>query len=536
MDIIKNRYRILVLQTLGGLLLPAFVFAATIESTGIVRLIGVQFQDGRLIGIRLFQIFWLLALLAGGAFAVWSFLQIRKNEDDLFELRKAKRNLIIGSAAAGVSLVMIIVLGLVYWGINRSILKSLEPKSQTIEQIQQQAEVLADFGDVEKIESTYPAPNQRNVARNTSILIKFIDPIDPSSLDGGGGQLKKESVKITPAGTPGQPTEGKVAFAENNRTAKITPVSPLGEPNKRLMYQVSITAAVLSAGGAPLFSENRSYSWQFEVSGFTDDSPPFVESIVPLPNAKGRTEKIAPNALIQITFSEPIDPTTVKNSVIDVRNTGTASPIPGTASIGNNFRTVIFTPSEQCGSNACSEPMFCLPKAASLSVKLRAAKISSDKSIGPNKAVFPYDGIVDAAGNSLDGGGENGVAHNSKSEGSPADDYRAGFATTDALDLTPPAIYSINPGRDMTRIAKNAPLEIVFTKFMDLASLHTGSIRLQPAQNYSVVSSHDFAALRSRSVVQHDDFKENATYSPEVLSEVRDASQNCFSQCIGPTR
>ena len=87
----------------------------------------------------------------------------------------------------------------------------------------------------------------------------------------------------------------------------------------------------------------------------------------------------------------------------------------------------------------------------------------------------------------------------------------------------------------MTRIA-NAPLEIVFTKFMDLASLHTGSIRLQPAQNYSVVSSHDFAALRSRSVVQHDDFKENATYSPEVLSEVRDASQNCFSQCIGPTR
>ena len=175
-------------------------------------------------------------------------MQIRKNEDDLFELRKAKRNLIIGSAAAGVSLVMIIVLGLVYWGINRSILKSLEPKSQTIEQIQQQAEVLADFGDVEKIESTYPAPNQRNVARNTSILIKFIDPIDPSSLDGGGGQLKKESVKITPAGTPGQPTEGKVAFAENNRTAKITPVSPLGEPNKRLMYQVSITAAVLSAG------------------------------------------------------------------------------------------------------------------------------------------------------------------------------------------------------------------------------------------------------------------------------------------------
>ena len=128
------------------------------------------------------------------------------------------------------------------------------------------------------------------------------------------------------------------------------------------------------------------------MSGFTDDSPPFVESIVPLPNAKGRTEKIAPNALIQITFSEPIDPTTVKNSVIDVRNTGTASPIPGTASIGNNFRTVIFTPSEQCGSNACSEPMFCLPKAASLSVKLRAAKISSDKSIGPNKAVFPMTG------------------------------------------------------------------------------------------------------------------------------------------------
>lgn len=533
--IMKTGYRVLCIAALAGVFLPAFVFAAPIESSGFVRAIGVAFQDGRLIGIRAFQLFWLVTFFIAGGLVIWSFLRFRNSEDDLFEHAKSKKILLISSIAAAFSLVMVLVLGLVYWGIERSLTREM-PKSTESEQTVQKQTPLADFGEVEKIETTYPSPNQKNVPRNTAILVTFKDPIDPKSISADAKTLLKDSVKILPSGSSAAALDAKVEFSNSDHTVKIVPTTLLGELNKRVFVSVKLTKSVLSASGAPLFSDGREYSWQFEVSGFIDDTPPFVESVVPLPLKKGSSEKIPPNSLIQITFSEPIDPTTVSPRSLEVRGSAGTAVIPGTVSLGNNFRTLTFTAAESCGTNACSETVFCLPKSSGIAIRLHAAKLSTDKSSGPNKGAFPYDGIVDTAGNSLDGGGEQGISRNAKSAGSPADDYLASFATGDTLDLTQPAIYSINPGRDMTRISKTAGVEIVFTKFMDLQSLHTGSIRIQPPMNYTVVSTHDFNALRSKAVLQHDEFKENTTYSPEVLSEVRDASQNCFSQCIGPTK
>ena len=94
----KNRYRILVLQTLGGLLsYQRLYFAATIESTGLFIRSASSFRMARLIRIRLFQIF-----LASRASCRWRSIcgmVIFANSErrrSLFELRKAKRNLIIG--------------------------------------------------------------------------------------------------------------------------------------------------------------------------------------------------------------------------------------------------------------------------------------------------------------------------------------------------------------------------------------------------------------------------------------------------------
>ena len=134
------------------------------------------------------------------------------------------------------------------------------------------------------------------------------------------------------------------------------------------------------------------------MSGFTDDSPPFCDQSCLLPNAKGALWSRLRQMRLFKSFSSRSILINRENFNYHAEHWNRVASIPGTASIGNNFRTVISYPvravQEQCGL----DPISCLPKAASLSVKLRAAKISARYEYRAEEGGFPYDGIVDAAG------------------------------------------------------------------------------------------------------------------------------------------
>ena len=164
----------------------------------------------------------------------------------------------------------------------------------------------------------------------------------------------------------------------------------------------------------------------------------------------------------------------------------------------------------------------------------------------PASSEFPYDGAVDAVGNSMDGNG-NGVA-----EGQPADSRAWNFNTTNTIDLRPPAIERVTPGIDEGNVALDRPIEITFSKIMSSQSLSNQNVSLvsEPAYEfwYTVGSigvddagleATSTAPSKTRATINHGIFaaSDEVTrydYFSAATSGVKDILQNCFYPGSGP--
>jgi len=505
--------------------LPSFAFA---ENAG-------GGADTRMIILRVFQIIWLLATLGGGAFSITGFVRLRSAHDDLFAVESAKKMTLIGGVVFIGSALVSIVLLFIAGKFQAAVLIPPTPPPLPIEDRQGLGGEFS--GQFSRVKAHYPRRNDRNINRDTSIKIEFKTPIQVESVADAQKNLKTSSIKIQETASIGKPNpaliQGQIILDPTRTIITITPSALFGQPDKNISYTVILTAAILKENGESLFGGTGNYNWQFEVSGNTDNSPPFIESVLPISQTVG--ERVPKNSLIQITFNEPIDASAMSIGGITVFDATTKKPIPGSFSLGNNFQSLTFIPQETCGKNNCGETMYCLSKNASLRVMVKTARLREKRSTdAPWKAQFPYDGIVDLAGNALDGGGEQGGRKNGKAEGSPMDDYSIVFQTSDDIDMVPPTIVSVSPKRNSGNVDANTPVEVTFSKFMDAASLHANSITLSNEINYSVESRHDRVGKRTVVKMEHDPFKPQTLYTPEVRPDVHDAFQNCYQPCVGP--
>ena len=199
--------------------------------------------------------------------------------------------------------------------------------------------------------------------------------------------------------------------------------------------------------------------------------------------------------------------------------------IEGEFSLHNNYRTLLFTPKQSCGVNMCEEKMYCLRGGSSFKVVVKAAAIASTSgSSASNLAMVPYTGVVDLSGNSLDGGGLHGAKKDGKAQGSPEDNFEWQFSTTNALDVSVPRVISMNPGRSGSVVDLNAPIEVVFSKPMDMSSLDSSAISLDGGVQFWINSKFDGEQGRTTSLINHDPMSPDTVYSPRVHS-------NC-SRCI----
>ncbi len=329
------------------------------------------------------------------------------------------------------------------------------------------------------IEYHLPARDATNVPRNTSIIISFKVPIRLSSIiqgyddagtpadltdDHPATDLNTSAFKIIrrdPTGgreelLPGNQVE--VHFTEDRQTFVLRPRAWLGSPTVNTPYRVE-----LPAGLSGLLVENNQadrrasifgpefpsgYRWQFEVSTLVDLTPPQIVSVVPAHGVH------PPNTVLQINFSEAVDPTSASGifragrgfDIMELTATpvagGTPTRVEGQFRIANHYTTVEFTTFEICGTNACGHDVYCLPRVSALDLLVKAATLSASP---PQAAPVTthlgsiFDGVVDVAGNSLDGNA-NGTA-----QGPPDDHYRASFSTSQDADLRPPRIRSTIP-------------------------------------------------------------------------------------------
>jgi len=399
------------------------------------------------------------------------------------------------------------------------------------------------------VQSHYPARDAIEVPRNTKIVVTFREAITPSSIINASGKITDNIIVYpTAAGVTKKEVDIIANVSADHKTFVFKPVEYLGSPSEKIWYSVALKPGITredngkSAFGS--FAGEIAYTWNFEVSTFLDLTPPNVESIIPM------TSSLQPrNVVIQINFSEAVDPTSASGEASTTDNlivsTGGAKII-GNFYITNQYKTVEFLTDDACGTNSCGNTIYCLPALKIINTFIRAASTTP---------IFPYNGVVDMADNSLDGN-RNGVAQGPQAESnlppynlnqpqsSQGDDYTWTFSTTDKILISPPAINQIKPDYNAQGVNLNDIPEASFDRALmnsSLAQGETGSVQLFTKSNdlnfnywLSNINSVSLDGTSSTTVrLMHDVFKENDSYAPNFKSEIKDIYQNCYKPCGG---
>ena len=432
------------------------------------------------------------------------------------------------------------------------------------------------------IESHYPRRNAMDVPRNAAIIVTFKQPIQINSIvqdynDGGTPAdltddiategLNDTAVQIyrTSEGAENRlaSNEVRVRFTEDRRTFVFRPVDYLGSATEDVGYTVALMPGlegVILEGGSPAFSGSfgEGYEWTFETGTVIDTEPPRIRSVFPQTGTR-----VDRNAVIQITFNEAIDPTASTGLVsAGFENIGVFAggfggvAVDGRYTLSNEYRTVEFLPSEVCGLNTCGEEIYCLPEGASQAdVVVHAATLDGDGPMAQFLAAG-FDGIVDIAGNSLDGNA------NMVAEGRGADDYSWGFGVTNNINLTAPIIEATMPGADLSDPTRSnvdpyEPIRIRFDSLLQSSSFNTDQVQLQASEPLEYADTFwwstgldgltdenvepetlDDIITKHEGYIRHRIFATSTLYAPYIYSGVRNVYQNCFNpassvQCLG---
>jgi hypothetical protein len=458
------------------------------------------------------------------------------------------------------------------------------------------------------IKDHYPARDQNNVARNTKIVITFRKPImldsfiDDTATPGfigkcsanmqnwyndcdrvktvAGGILDDRYINIKDASTSA-PIAAAVALSDVTTingvtgfyTIVIKPITDINTDNggylgnsvDNVTYKVRLGPEIRladPANGNPSAFQTRAagndyYEWQFTCGTSIDNTPPKVENVFP---GDGVTE--VKNSVVQVNFSEPMDPIGMQGAFINnagdpssyVLENGNVylkignSQIPaGSFNLNNGYRTLEFTPSQECGTNACGGKIYCLPtcnkpdatcKIDDYKMLLRAGKTINAASFEAQ----PLSGVMDMAGNALDGNADTKVQTSTNSqvfdEQKEPDNYFWGFNINDEIDATSPYINKVVPGLNAANTPRDQEWSVVFSKRMRVEPLYDITIEEKPVHEIPIwhVPFTTFSTNTTYTRFSHGPFLDGIRqyYYPVVTSTVEDVHFNCFYPGKGP--
>lgn len=407
------------------------------------------------------------------------------------------------------------------------------------------------------LQDHFPSRNALDIARNTKIFVTFKEPINPASIIEGyqdnpeATNLNIASVKIYPTSEGEEAalalTDVIVAMDETGQTFVFDPVPYLGDGINDVNYTVFLTPNIQKENGSAAFTNRESggYAWTFEVGTEIDLTPPKVKSVIP--SASGGP--YARNITVSLTFNEAMDPvastgefTGAGFSNIAVLDNGTDA-VHGTYAISNGYRTIDFTTFDECGKDPCGDTIYCLPGPTDFEVLAKAAELSNEPPQAKSIGVF-YNGLVDAAGNSLDGDGD-GTA-----QGPDTDNYSWGFETSGTVNTDVPKITDVFPNINAGDVDLDLDVEITFDILMKASTLIPQNIQLWPepeppsgygfwfnprSENQTVsgqeAGADDIDHTKVR--IEHptfipDDIVPGQSYYPIVTNDVKSSYQICM--------
>ena len=431
------------------------------------------------------------------------------------------------------------------------------------------------------VEYVYPEPAQRNVPRNTAIVMTFTEAVDPASFilnadpAAQTGDLNDALVHVHPQAIGGldlQSSEVRVALSEDGRTVVLKPNAPLGNSTAPVWYEVVLDGGsdgIKKQDGSALFAGafDGGFDWSFEVSTEIDNEPPTITSVFPFDGGS-----YPRNSVIQIQFSEPMMPVSVAGvydpqlpqpfTNVETLDESGSGLVTGEYRLSNGYRSLAFLTTDFCGTNSCNVDIFCLPADTTMRVRVKSATLSTTPPLAAKQGAFGFDGAVDMAGNSLDGGKPfDGVA-----DGPPSDDYVFSFGTTDEIRLSPPVITEINPRVLEGEVLVDEPVSITWNEgdLLLAHTIHPGSVSLSRkgpqeddpanATNWwffpklsfldasGTIAGFDRPPVRSQITLRHRPFIPSDAptagqtiwdslniYAPHVQESVMNVYQNCFN-------
>ncbi|MBU4421927.1 hypothetical protein KKB41_03155 [Patescibacteria group bacterium] len=427
--------------------------------------------------------------------------------------------------------------------------------------------------------------------RNTKIAITFKEAIsetslivdtDSSGIFGDNGDLaNKDTFKLVMTSvlkannnsfkniSDNDLADLVVKFTPDKKSFVFAPLEFLGNSTENVSYTAFISPDLKKADGSDAFSGvfSGGYQWEFQIEPKIDTTPPKLISIIP---SKGINPR---NTIVQLNFSEPLDPTSASGDFSagsgfqNITLLADSSILDGSYKIANGYRTVEFVTDDLCGMNSCGGNIYCLPGNKLISGKVSAATVSSEP---PQSAGFPYNGIVDLAGNSFDGNGDGIASGPTAQSGNPpynwiggivasqGDDIAWQFNTSDQIDLVPPKVSKIDPGLSAQNVGLDVPIEATFDKVMSVFTLNSENLGINhdvpaPYELWYSIRAEALDALgqpvlpgddpvKTKATIKHGSFAPSDTppavqynYFPIVLSKIQDLRQNCFNPSVGPS-
>lgn len=604
-------------QTFTGTETP--VNQDTFGLQGIEENIAISSQDIRIIIAKIIRA--VLGLLGTIAlvmilYAGYTIMTAGGNDEKLTQGRKILINTVIGLA------IIMSAFTIVSFVINALMDATGEGRGGTTLSKPPEINTFSGSGSLGRIiKDHYPASGEREIARNTSIVVTFAVPTDPSSFiinsnntcwntEKNGptttcdivndeivnpyygdclqvsdfnfsrdcDHLNTSSIKIYQRDDEDEKTVETAVFASYEKDGKpynyvFKPFVLIGSGTDNVWYEVLLTNAILNekiTGEDQLgvFSNqfNDYYVWNFETNIKVDLTPPTITGVFPANKSPKRIEDR--NVVVQVYFSEAVDPTVTQGVLGNgssfynlIFNTTT---IKGEWKLSSGYKVAEFLSDDECGTNSCGEPMYCLPAfCAGEGCGTDYATLARTALIRENWQAWPFTGIYDLAFNALDGNAD-GVAQGPKTSGDfnlieeidkTRDNYYWEYIIRNSINRTPPYIVSITPDIDEEDVNEFAPLEINFNLNMWARSMRdnivveeyperhqytteTGEVKPLDDFAFAVYAGNSEGTESAKAVIKNRrPFGPNGTdfyYFPVVSSSLKNAYQNCFYPGYGP--
>jgi len=320
--------------------------------------------------------------------------------------------------------------------------------------------VTGPFADITAptVTGAFPLSRQVGIAINTRASVTFSEAMDPLTITNLNVRVRETATGAAVSGT----------LSYSGVTATFIPSSNL-KPNTN--YTTTVFGGVMDLAGI-LMNSTFEIGW---TTGATPDTT--APKVTGAAHANGATN-VAINTKVGVTFSEAMDPLTITNANVKLRETATSAAVPGILSYAGV--TAAFIPSSNLKPNT-------------------------------NYTVTVFGNVKDLAGNLMNS------------------TFEIGWTTGATPDTTAPTVIGALPSSRQTNVAINTKASVTFSEAMDPLTVTVLNVRLrETATGAAVPGTLSYVGVIA-TIVPLSNLKPNTDYTVTVFGDVKDLAGNLMN-------